>query len=87
MKEGWTLERHSWHFHRRLFERYGITLEYGDYSRIITAIRDKRSVLVRRKWEGTQHAAERPVDHDGCKQVRSAGHGAGLAQEGQGGSP
>jgi hypothetical protein len=45
--EGWSLDRGSWHFHRRLWQRYGFCLEYGDYTRIVADIREGRCVLLR----------------------------------------
>jgi hypothetical protein len=50
--EGWSLDRGSWHFHRRLWLRYGIRLEYGEYRRIVADIRDGRAVLLRKGPRG-----------------------------------
>jgi hypothetical protein len=36
---GWVFDRQSWHFHRRLWERYQVRLEYGEYSAIMAAVR------------------------------------------------
>ncbi|MGO4716923.1 hypothetical protein [Bradyrhizobium sp. 2TAF24] len=41
-----------WHFHRRLFSRYGIVLEPGEFSGIIKDIKKKRADLVQRKRLG-----------------------------------
>jgi hypothetical protein len=44
--DGWLLERRSWHFHRRLWEHYGIRLGYGEYTAIVSAIRRGEAVLL-----------------------------------------
>jgi hypothetical protein len=44
--EGWLLERRSWHFHRRLWEHYGVRLGYGEYTAIVRTIRHGRAVLL-----------------------------------------
>ena len=58
--EGWSLDRGSWHFHRRLWQRYGFHLEYGEYTRIFADIRDGRAVLLRGKHgkAGTRYAVK-----------------------------
>jgi hypothetical protein len=43
--EGWVLGQDSWHFHRRLFERTGLRLAYGEYATILRTI--ARSLAVR----------------------------------------
>jgi hypothetical protein len=50
--EGWSLDRGSWHFHRRLWERYGFCLERGEYTRIVADIREGRAVLLRKGPRG-----------------------------------
>jgi hypothetical protein len=54
--EGWSLDRGSWHFHRRLWERYGFRLEYGEFTRIVCDIRDGRAILLRRGIRGKRGA-------------------------------
>ena len=41
----------SWHFHRRLFERYGIVLAPGDYSDMVKQIKKGKAQLLRRGYE------------------------------------
>jgi hypothetical protein len=45
--EGWLLHEHSWHLHRRLWERAGIVLEFGEYAALCRAIRQGRADKVR----------------------------------------
>jgi hypothetical protein len=45
--EGWSLDRGTWHFHRRLWQRYGFHLEYGEFTRMVADIREGRAVLLR----------------------------------------
>jgi hypothetical protein len=49
---GWCLRRGSWHFHRRLWQRYQLRLEYGDFTRIASDIREGRAVLLRKGPHG-----------------------------------
>jgi hypothetical protein len=44
--EAWLLERRSRHFHRRLWEHYGVRPGYGEYTAIVTAIRRGDAVLL-----------------------------------------
>jgi hypothetical protein len=37
----------EWHFHRQLFERYGVVLGIGQFSKIVNDIRSGRAILVR----------------------------------------
>ena len=46
---GAVLRPDTWHFHRRLFARYGIVLAPGEYSMIANAIRNGRAFLLKRK--------------------------------------
>lgn len=36
--EGTIFERHSWHFHKRLLQRTGLTLVPGEYTKIVRQI-------------------------------------------------
>lgn len=54
--DGWSLDRGSWHFHRRLWERYGFRLEYGEFSRIVGDVQRGQAVLLRRGNSGADGA-------------------------------
>ena len=43
---GAVIEAKSWHFHRRLLERYGIVLGPADYSGIVNAIARGKAPLI-----------------------------------------
>lgn len=45
---GASIRIEHWHFHRRLWERYGIVLAPGEFSMIKTAIRRGKALLVKR---------------------------------------
>lgn len=44
--EGWMIQRKHWHFHRRLFERYGLVLGYRGFSRIVAQISSGKALLI-----------------------------------------
>jgi hypothetical protein len=64
--EGWSLDRGSWDFHRRLWQRYGFCLEYGEYTRIVADIRDGRAILLRRGPRGASGARYAVKLRSGC---------------------
>jgi hypothetical protein len=46
---GACIYKQNWHFHRRLFARYGVVLAPGQFSQIIADIRRGRAHLVKAK--------------------------------------
>jgi hypothetical protein len=54
--EGWLLEHRSWHFHRRLWEHYGVRLGYGEYTAVMTAIRRGEALPLSR--DGAKYKAK-----------------------------
>lgn len=46
--EGWLFDRRSWHFHRRLWERYQVRLEYGEFTAIRNAVNRGHAILLSR---------------------------------------
>jgi hypothetical protein len=51
--EGAVVRINSWHFHRRLFERYGIVLGPGEYTMIKSAIVSGKAPMVQRRPTGS----------------------------------
>lgn len=49
--EGWAVHKKDWHFHRRLFERYGVVLKHEEFDRITT-----EAMNGRRLWEKVSHS-------------------------------
>ncbi len=39
LKAEWSVPRRAWHFHYRLYQRYGMTLRYGEYEEILAKAR------------------------------------------------
>lgn len=46
---GWCIRQPTWHFHAKLYERYGIVMEHGEYSEMINDIRSGRAELIERQ--------------------------------------
>lgn len=46
---GKTIPARHWHFHRRLFERYGIVLAPGEFSQMLKDIASGKALLVQRR--------------------------------------
>lgn len=45
-KTGWRIKQRHWHFHQKLYERYGIVLEFGEFSEMMHAIRTEDAELI-----------------------------------------
>jgi hypothetical protein len=43
---GWVCRKDTWHFQRRLYERYGLILGRGEYRKIVLDIKEGRAVLL-----------------------------------------
>ncbi|WP_379548334.1 hypothetical protein ACFCW2_03980 [Qipengyuania sp. DSG2-2] len=56
--------REHWHFHKRLFERYGIVLAPGEFSRIHKLIVSRRAYLVDKSREGSIYVFKLNRTHD-----------------------
>lgn len=39
----------TWHFHRQLYDRYGIVMKHGEFSEMMADIRTGRAELIERK--------------------------------------
>ncbi len=50
---GAVIDARQWHFHRRLFQRYGIVLGPADYSRIAKTIARRRVPFIDRRPDGS----------------------------------
>jgi hypothetical protein len=51
---GWTSRRQSWHFQRRLYERYGIVLGFGEYTMLLRDVQQGRAERIARDlWRGS----------------------------------
>ena len=50
LREGWYSDLHSWHFQRRLWERRGIRLRYGEYAAILKKIKAGKIKEIKNGW-------------------------------------
>ena len=53
--DGAVIRIRTWHFHRRLLERYGIVLGPGEFSAIQNAVFSGKAPLVQRRANGNLH--------------------------------
>lgn len=49
MWEGARIPFEDWHFHRRLYERYGIVLRPGEYGHLLKKVRNKAGIYYHSK--------------------------------------
>lgn len=47
--DGAFISDREWHFHRRLYERYGVVLAPGEFTMIVRRIRSRKTPVIRRK--------------------------------------
>lgn len=64
--DGSSIPKEHWHFHKRLYERYGIVMAPGDFGAMVRAIKDGKALMVHRKnkrhriyWHKVQSVHER----------------------------
>jgi len=46
--DGTSIPEKHWHFHKRLYERYGIVMGPGDFGAMLKAIKGGKALMVRR---------------------------------------
>lgn len=49
---GAKIHKKQWHFHRRLFERYKIVMDVGEYSNMMKLIQDQKAIKIGRTKNG-----------------------------------
>lgn len=64
--EGKSIPHKHWHFHRRLYERYGIIMAPGEFGDMVKAIKSGKALMVNRRgkhqriyWHKVQSVHER----------------------------
>jgi len=46
---GWCIRQPTWHFHQKLYERYGIVMVHGEFTEMMNDIRLGRAELIERQ--------------------------------------
>jgi hypothetical protein len=73
---GAVIRHDTWHFHRRLYERYGVVLAPGEFSGIKKVIETGKAILVKRR--GAKFAVYRVELRDRRKPIYVVASSTGL---------